>query len=583
MRVNPMVMRQSGQVSLNGRVAACSGMLAVSLTLAWALWGCGGGAASGAQPAQAGVTAPGEDAGDASKPAAPPTVKDEAQTKWAALAKELEDHPADKSFDGAAVESQLQAILKANPKISGARFNLAVLQAKRGDKAGARKAYQAILDDDPKFVPAMENLAALSVSEGDIAGATATYQKIVQADDKNQTSRLALGRILQAQGQHEEAIKLCRKVLQRKADEIEAFRVMAQSYEALGNIPLAELIIGRGLKVNKDDPQLHYLTASILLDKGDLTSGLAKLKQVILLKPDWLKPRARLADIALTYRDFGSAAQQFEAILKQIPNDRAAKLGLAVSYKGLGRYDQAEKLYKELVSNDSRDFDAWWNLAVLYQYNTNEFDKAIQAYESARGVAPASDKQAETIPAKIDTVKKLKADDTARKAREERERKKQEAIAAACQAIAGGGTPNAEAIGGEQERIKAAWDLLLVTAQGKIVAGDIANGAAAAKCALGIVPMTPGDGAVACDQLRTNWIQLQAQNGLLGTVEALKNALVTVDEALKCNPDDPDPQIIKQQLEQAIQDQQPGAPPPPAEGAAPDAGAALPPDGGATP
>jgi tetratricopeptide (TPR) repeat protein len=546
--------------------------------------GCGGAAAIQATPPHAGPTtvtptaAPAED--ESTKGAAAPTAQDEAQKKWTALAKELEDHPTDKPFDGAVLEAQLKAVLAVDPKISAARFNLAVLQSKRGDKAGARKAYEAILKDEPRFVPAMENLAALSVAEGNVAGATATYKQIVQADPKNQTSRLALARILQGQNQHEQAIELCRQVLQRKADEIEAFRIMAESYEALGNIPLAELITSRGLKVNKDDPQLHYLTAAILLAKGELAAGLGKLKQVILLKPDWLKPRAQLADIALTYRDFGSAAQQFEAILKLIPNDRAAKLGLAVSYKGLGRYDQAEKLYNDLVSKDAKDFDALWNRAVLYQYNTNEYDKAIHSYQLAKAAAPSGDKQGESIDAKIQAVTTLKANDAARKAREERERKKQEGIAAACAAIAAGKPGNADAIGGEQERIQAAWDLLLVTAVTKIQSGDVAGGDAAARCALGIVPTTPGAGAVACGQLRVNWIQIQDQAGMLTTPQALKDALAVIEEGIKCDPENPDPQLFKQQLEQLIQAQEaaPAADAPPADG-----GAVAPADGSVPP
>ncbi|MBI5512051.1 MAG: tetratricopeptide repeat protein [Deltaproteobacteria bacterium] len=540
---------------------------------------CGGGSTEAA-PAKAAAVA--VKPAEAAAAPAPTPVKDDAGTKFAAVVKDLEERAADKPVDGNQLESQLKAIVAVDPKHSAARFDLAVLQAKRGDLKGARAAYEAILRDDPKFVPAAENLAAIWVTEGDLPQATAVYKKIVKADPKNQTSRLALARIVQSQGQHDEAVELCRQVLQRKADEIEAFRIMAASYTALGNVPLAELIIGRGMKVNKDDPQLHFLTAEIQLDEGDLPGGLRTLKQIILLKPDWLKPRARLADIALQYRDYGSAAQQFEAMLKQVPSDRATRLGLAVAYKGLGRYDQAEKLYKEILAADKNDFDAWWNLAVLYHYNLSHFDEAKEAYQQAKKHAPAGDKQAESIETRIANLDRLKADDAARKAREERERKKQEGIATACQAVAAGKTPDGDAIGGEQERIQAAWDLLLVTAVTKIQGGDVPGGDAAARCALGIVPNTPGAGAVACGQLRVNWIQIQDQAGMLTGIPALKSALATIEEAIKCDPENPDPQIFKQHLEALITAQQAGGAAA-GDGATPPADAAGDPAAGGTP
>ena len=76
-----------------------------------------------------------------------------------------------------------------------------------------------------------------------------------------------------------------------------------------------------------------------------------------------------LAEISLKYRDFGNAAQQYEAIRKKAPKDRASRIGLAVAYKGLGRYDQAETILKGLVAEKSKDVDAVWNLAVLYHIN----------------------------------------------------------------------------------------------------------------------------------------------------------------------------------------------------------------------
>ncbi len=511
--------------------------------LVWGGLGCGGGRQGGAPPAPV-VTKP--------KPRskslkAGPAEK--AAKLYAKLEKDLENLKDGKPIDSAWLRAALEAVLDLDPQHSAARFNMGVVAESNGDAAGARKIYESVMRDDPSFLPAAENVAAIQVEHGNVDYAVSVYRSAISADPKNLTSRLGLARILQTRGKHQEAIELCRKVLQRKADAIEAFRILAESYQAIGDTSMAELIIGRGLRVDDKDIHLHYLTARILLDRNDLAAGVDKLKQVIKMKPDWLKVRAELANIALSYQDFGNAAQQFEAILKKAPNDRPAKLGLAVAYRGLGRKDQAKETYEGLLASNGSDADAMWNFAFLKYRDLHDYDGAIALLVKFKRVAPSGDKDVARADKIVARINKLKKDTAARKAREERERKRHAAIDAACVAIAAGKKPKAEDIGNDQERIQAAWDLLLVKAVPAIRSGEVDAGMASAKCALGLVPTTPGAGATACGQLRIQWVQIQDQLGLLANSTDLKRALETIREAVECDPENPDGQLFEQQLE----------------------------------
>jgi len=158
------------------------------------------------------------------------------------------------------------------------------------------------------------------------------------------------------------------------------------------------------------------------------------------------------------------------------------------------------------------------------------------------------------VPKILKRIEREKKDVDARRAREERERKRAEAISAACRAVAGGQPPKAEAIGSDEDRIKAAWDLLLVGAVTKLGEGDVASAQNVAECSLAIVPKTPGPGVVACVQLRVNWVQLQYQAGLLMTTESLRTAKNTIGDALECDPENPDAQVFFEQLEAMIQE-----------------------------
>ena len=508
-----------------------------AVVTALAFMGCGGDARRMAT-VQAAAPAP------AAKPAAPPpppppataaapgSPEEQAQKKFADLSKDIEKFGKGEPVDRAWLEGELNAVLKIDPKFAPARFNLAVLTERDGDRAAARQAYAQIARENPRFAPAQENLASYDVTDGKRDEAIATYRRIIQSEPKDVTSRLALARLLAEQKQYTEAIALARQALQHQADAIEAFRVLAECYEALDNTPMAELIIGRGLKVNKDDTELHYLTAKILLDRGELAAGVNKLKEIVTLDPKWLK-------------DYGNAAQQFDAVLKEDPKNRAARIGLAVSYKGIGRFEQAEKLYVDLLTQDPKDASALWDLAVLYHHQLNRYDDAIANYKKYKAIAPANDEKAAEVDKLVADLEKQKNDLAAIKAHEEHEAKKLEATQAACAATHDGKKPNAEAIGNDKERIEVAWQKM-VDAQTAIQGGDVAGGEAMVACAFAITPDTAGAKVEACAPMHVMWTQILYQ---LGRSE---DALAVTREALKCDPNNPDAQLIEQQLKEIL-------------------------------
>lgn len=502
---------------------------------------CGGGSTAETGAAKAGTTTADD------KPTGPSNVE-QAQAKFAALTDNVDKVGEGKSVDAAWLESQLNEVLALDPKHKAARFNLAVLKEQRGDAAGAREIYQKLYKEAPEFAPAAENVAADMIANGDTQKAMQIYRDVAQKDPKDTTSRLALARIAVREKRYEEAIELCRQVLQRDGAALEAFRILAESYRAQGNLPMAELIVARGLKVHKDDAQLHTTLAQIMFEKNDLAGGVNQLKLAVADDPKSVKVRGQLADIALQYRDFGNASQNFEAIVKEQPQNKGAKVGLAVSYKGLGRYDQAETLYKEVLAQNPDDVDATWNLAVLYHRHLNKYDEAVALYRKAHKAAGPGDAGMADVDTLIADAERQKNDQVAMRAREEAERKRKEAVDAVCGAVAAKKKPDFDAIGDEQERVGAAWSLM-VEAQSMLQEGDaskVAPAEANVTCAFAMVPETPKANTEACAPMHIMWTQILYQLG------RNDDAMKTIKEARKCDPENPDAKLIEQQLDELI-------------------------------
>ncbi|MBC7792537.1 MAG: tetratricopeptide repeat protein [Clostridia bacterium] len=503
---------------------------------------CGGGG-SETKSAQAGAVSSSTD-----KNAAAKSKQDEANTKLASLSDALDRLGEGKPVDAGWLEQQLQQVLAIDSSNRSARYNLAVVKEARGDATGAKATYQELYKQFPDYAPAAENVAADMVAAGDVQKASEIYKSIAAKDPKDTTSRLALARIALRDQRYDEAIELCRQSLQREAQSVEAFRILAESYRLQGNLPMAELVTARGLKVDKDDVQLHYTLAQILFQKNDLPGGVNQLKLAVAADPNLTKVRGQLADIALQYRDYGNASQNFEAIVKQQPQNNAAKIGLAVSYKGLGRYDQSEKLYKEVLTSDVNNVDANWDLAVLYHRNLNRYDDAITYYKKARGLAVPGDQEIMKAEDFIAEAEKQKGDQFAMKAREEAEKKKKDAIDSVCIAVAAKKKPDFSNFVDEGERIEAAWGLM-VQAQGVVQQaandGDLSKVDGAEQtvaCAYAMVPESPKASTEACAPMRIMWTQIQYQLG------RNQDAMKTIKEARKCDPENPDAKLIEQQL-----------------------------------
>ena len=532
------------------------------VSLAAALLSQGCGPKKAAAPAQAGA------APTASAPAAAALPSGDAGTaKFQEFSREVEKLGSDEKADAAHLEDELQAILKIDGKNKPARYDLAMLRGRK-DPDAARKVYVDIANEDPSFAPAQENLAAELVRQGQVDKAVEVYRALIAKYPKNQTSRLALARIDVQREKYDEAITLSRDVLQRQGDAIEAFRVLGESYNAVDNTPMAELILSRGLRASKDDVDLRYLDARIALDRDDLAAAVAKLKTIVRLEPKRLDVRAQLADIALQYRDFGNAAQQYEAILKDRPNLSPVQLNLGVCYKGMGRYDQAEKAYKDVLAAQKDQPQALWNLGVLYHRHLNRYDDAAVSFRRYKEVAQQGDEKAAQVDALVAEIEKLKNDQEAQHAREEHERKKKEAVEAVCAAVAGNKPADAAAVGSDPERIEVAWQLIS-NGQQVMQGGDVPGGEALVKCAFAVIPTTPAANKEACAPMKVMWTQILYQ---LGRVE---EADKTIHEALKCDPTNPDAQLINQQLKEIMAQQQPQATPAP-EAAPPPAAAPAP-------
>ena len=172
---------------------------------------------------------------------------------------------------------------------------------------------------------------------------------------------------------------------------------------------------------------------------------------------------------------------------------------------------------------------------------------AYSAYVTCLAMAAELKIQSQLVKDASERMSRLKKYVDSTNASEKVSAESMKRLVSICEAVAAGKRPN-DLIGNDQARIQAAWDLMLVRTTEQLKEGDTNGAVASASCAMTIVPAS-GAGAVACAQLRANWVAMQDGAGMLKTRDALKAALSTLDEATACDRENPDIPLLRAKIQ----------------------------------
>ena len=115
-----------------------------------------------------------------------------------ALESGLKAHAAGELDEATAAYEQT---LEYDAKNKYAFYNLALIDAAKGNYGLAEDKYRSALESDPAYVPALFNLAIIRTARNDSKEAISLYERAVAADKTDAAARLNLGLLLRADGQ----------------------------------------------------------------------------------------------------------------------------------------------------------------------------------------------------------------------------------------------------------------------------------------------------------------------------------------------------------------------------------------------
>jgi Tfp pilus assembly protein PilF len=328
--------------------------------------------------------------------------------------------------------------LEEDPKLAEAHYNLGCIYEALRDDPKAAEQYKKALQINPGLGVAAANWGALLMRHDKLDQALVVMKRAMSKDSKNSPVLLNMAAIYQRKGEDEKALKSAAEVLTRDPTNVGAYRIMASVYYNRDDMDMAHLICLRGLKVKEKDPRLLNTLGLVLLKKGDVPAALANFRAALEQVPDMIPTRFNVAKIALDYKDYRVAEQEFRKILQYEPENRRAAIGMGIAMRAASKFDEARAHFETLVQQHPRDPVPYYWLAVLWAKDLNDTEKGkvhLKKFFDIGGSRISSDhpgyalakyiKQQDDMKEKMAAMEKKMAEEA--KQEEEKQRKLAEA------------------------------------------------------------------------------------------------------------------------------------------------------------
>jgi tetratricopeptide (TPR) repeat protein len=203
----------------------------------------------------------------------------------------------------------------------------AAYHAKRYEEAIA--IFEAYVSRRPQNAWGHYMLALSTWKTGDLTRSEQAFEQTLRIDPRHIKSYVNLGRVLTAQGRHDDAIERLTHAADIDPDSLEVHRLLGRTYHLHGKTAEAEHAYRRALEVNARDAwSLNYL-GLVLIETDRPDEALPLLIQAVQLRKDVAEFHNNLG-LALEHAGHvNAAATAYGSALRVDPSYDAAKQNLA--------------------------------------------------------------------------------------------------------------------------------------------------------------------------------------------------------------------------------------------------------------
>lgn len=312
-------------------------------------------------------------------------------------------------------EQEFRKALAVAPANRDANYNLGLLLLEKGQPASSIRYLQRVR---PPTVEVQANLVRAFLQAGNTAAGLKLASQISAEKPSDVQRHFTLGLLLAGEKQYRAAQLELERADSLQPETFEILYNLGQVYLRLKQYSKAELILNRALKQKPDSAQAMYLLAQVYNDESRSVDALDLLARAHKLAPENADVIFLLARIGMSQNFFEDAIPLLESGLKVAPQrtDLLSALGesyfmsgktdraieeftkliqvepsarsytfMGLSYRHLGRFDEARKYFEEGLKRDPKNAACLFNIGFIEERQGNstaaekKFDQALQS------------------------------------------------------------------------------------------------------------------------------------------------------------------------------------------------------------
>ncbi len=186
---------------------------------------------------------------------------------------------------------------------------------------------------------------------------------------------LALGEV----GRATEALSALRRALQLQPDSVDAWRLLADQLDEIGDADGADRARAAHIKASTKDPRLMEAAAALVAN--DLAIAEARLRAYLKMHPTDVAALRMLGEVAVRLKRYSEAQILFERCIELAPSFDGARHNYAAVLNREGKAAQALPHIEQLLAKDPRN-PGYRNLKAAILANAGDYGESIKAYEA---------------------------------------------------------------------------------------------------------------------------------------------------------------------------------------------------------
>lgn len=177
----------------------------------------------------------------------------------------------------------------------------------------------------------------------------------------------------------------------RNPKDSKALNAMAMYHYKMGRFDLSEYLLRQGIKATPNLSELHNNLGVVLLATQQNREAILAFRQAMVLNPNDPVAGANLGAIYVKEKDFSKAMFALDVAIRKGIKDSRTQLNYAVALTATGQATKAQKIYKDLLSENENNREALLNYSILLVDHLKQYKEGLELINRLKFVGGPAD------------------------------------------------------------------------------------------------------------------------------------------------------------------------------------------------